>query len=148
MWYRNGSNACVFVLSRNHRHFVSHYSYLRDLNLKITCIHPWWWTGRPGVLRFMQSQRVGHNWATELTDWHYPPKSLHIHFYSVSAPIPSPRESSIILLSLWICLFWTLHLNGIIQYMVFCDCLLLLSIFSTFIHIEACISISSFLIAE
>ena len=26
----------------------------------------WWWTGRPGVLRFMESQRVGHNWATEL----------------------------------------------------------------------------------
>ena len=25
-----------------------------------------WWTGRPGVLRFMGSQRVGHNWATEL----------------------------------------------------------------------------------
>ena len=26
----------------------------------------WWWTGRPGVLRFMESQRVRHNWATEL----------------------------------------------------------------------------------
>ena len=26
----------------------------------------WWWTGRPGVLRFMGSQRVEHNWATEL----------------------------------------------------------------------------------
>ena len=26
----------------------------------------WWWTGRPGVLRFMESQRVGHNWMTEL----------------------------------------------------------------------------------
>ena len=26
----------------------------------------WWWTGRPGVLRFMRSQRVRHNWATEL----------------------------------------------------------------------------------
>ena len=26
----------------------------------------WWWTGRPGVLRFMESQRFGHNWATEL----------------------------------------------------------------------------------
>ena len=26
----------------------------------------WWWTGRPGVLRFMRSQRVGHDWATEL----------------------------------------------------------------------------------
>ena len=26
----------------------------------------WWWTGRPGVLRFMGSQRVRHGWATEL----------------------------------------------------------------------------------
>ena len=26
----------------------------------------WWWTGRPGVLRFMGSQRVGHGWVTEL----------------------------------------------------------------------------------
>ena len=26
----------------------------------------WWWTGRPGVLWFMRSQRVGHYWATEL----------------------------------------------------------------------------------
>ena len=26
----------------------------------------WWWTGRPGVLRFMGSQRVGLDWVTEL----------------------------------------------------------------------------------
>ena len=26
----------------------------------------WWWTGRPGVLRFMGSQRVVDDWATEL----------------------------------------------------------------------------------
>ena len=26
----------------------------------------WWWTGRPGMLRFMESQRVRHNWAAEL----------------------------------------------------------------------------------
>ena len=26
----------------------------------------WWWTRRPGVLRFMGSQRVGHDWVTEL----------------------------------------------------------------------------------
>ena len=26
----------------------------------------WWWTGRPGVLWFMGSQSVRHNWATEL----------------------------------------------------------------------------------
>ena len=25
-----------------------------------------WWTGRPGLLRFMGSQRVGHDWATEV----------------------------------------------------------------------------------
>ena len=23
----------------------------------------WWWTGRPGMLQFMGSQRVGHNWT-------------------------------------------------------------------------------------
>ena len=26
----------------------------------------WWWTGRPGMLQSMGSQRVGHDWATEL----------------------------------------------------------------------------------
>ena len=31
----------------------------------------WWWTGRPGVLRFMGSQRVGHDWVTEL-NWTVP----------------------------------------------------------------------------
>ena len=26
----------------------------------------WWWTGRPGALQFMGSQRVGYKWVTEL----------------------------------------------------------------------------------
>ena len=26
----------------------------------------WWWTGRPGVLRFMGLQRIWHDWTTEL----------------------------------------------------------------------------------
>ena len=26
----------------------------------------WWWTGRPSILWFMGSQRVGHDWATDL----------------------------------------------------------------------------------
>ena len=26
----------------------------------------WWWTGRPGMLQSMVSQRVRHDWATEL----------------------------------------------------------------------------------
>ena len=34
----------------------------------------WWWTGRPGVLQFMGSQRVGYNWVTEL-NW----KNPHTH---------------------------------------------------------------------
>ena len=38
----------------------------------------WWWTGRPGVLRFMGLQRVGHNWVTELnwTDFYRSTKIL------------------------------------------------------------------------
>ena len=29
----------------------------------------WWWPGRPGMLQSMGSQRVGHNWGTEL-NWY------------------------------------------------------------------------------
>ena len=36
----------------------------------------WWWTGRPALLRFMRSQRVGHDWATEL-NW-----TEHKHVYN------------------------------------------------------------------
>ena len=36
----------------------------------------WWWTGRPGVLQSMGSQKDGHDWATELTDWFCITKSL------------------------------------------------------------------------
>ena len=28
----------------------------------------WWWTGRPGVLQSMGSQRVWHDWVTKLTE--------------------------------------------------------------------------------
>ena len=35
-----------------------------DMNLSDS--RSWWWTGRPGVLRLMGSQRVGRDWATEL----------------------------------------------------------------------------------
>ena len=28
----------------------------------------WWWTGKPGVLQSMGSQRVRHDWATNWTD--------------------------------------------------------------------------------
>ena len=28
----------------------------------------WWWTGKPGILKSMGSQRVRHNWATKLNN--------------------------------------------------------------------------------
>ena len=42
----------------------------------------WWWTGKPGVLQFMGSQRVGHDWANELnwTELHLSPPT-HWHGY-------------------------------------------------------------------
>ena len=38
----------------------------------------WWWTGKPGVLQSMTSQRVGHDWVnwSELRNKHY-----HSHFH-------------------------------------------------------------------
>ena len=42
----------------------------------------WWWTGRPAVLQSLGSQRVRHDWATELTDYnlHIPKKCFMIQF--------------------------------------------------------------------
>ena len=39
----------------------------------------WRWTGRPVVLQFMGSQRVGHDWATEL-NWSVHVQSCHLLF--------------------------------------------------------------------
>ena len=40
----------------------------------------WWWTGRPGVLRFMGLQRVWHDWATEL-NWTHIHVCIYIYIY-------------------------------------------------------------------
>ena len=61
----------------------------------------WWWTGRPGLLWFMGSQRYGHDWATELNckgshqgktermagNWNViqRPKVLRLEFLSVTS---------------------------------------------------------------
>ena len=69
----------------------------------------WWWTGRPGMLRFMGSQRVRHDWAPEL-NWtellyrillfsvkpqHESAIGMHISppFWT-SLPSPSPSQPS------------------------------------------------------
>ena len=46
----------------------------------------WWWTGRPGVLWFMESQRVRHDWATELNWTDRPP---HGHSSTMQPPLQS-----------------------------------------------------------
>lgn len=55
---------------------------------------------------------------------------------------PIPRQILIYFLFLWICQFWTFYINGILQYLVFHDgVLLFFTMFSGFILIVACISI-------
>ena len=39
---------------------------MNSMDVSLSELESWWWTGRPGVLRFMGSQRIGHDWATEL----------------------------------------------------------------------------------
>ena len=39
----------------------------------------WWWTVKPGILRFMGLQRVRHHWATELNGTEY--THTHNHTY-------------------------------------------------------------------
>ena len=50
----------------------------------------WWWTGRPGMLRFMGSQRVGHDWATELKWTRQITQSCDTHLRNNRKPSPLP----------------------------------------------------------
>ena len=38
----------------------------------------WWWTGKPAMMQSMASQRVRHNWATEL-NWYYEISGLNCY---------------------------------------------------------------------
>ena len=52
----------------------------------------WWWTGKPSVLRFMVSQRVGHDWVTELnwTDLNIDVQRGCLKFQKYCHPFPGP----------------------------------------------------------
>ena len=59
----------------------------------------WWWTGRPGVLRFIGLQNVGHNWATELnwTDSLYLYSSFCVWLTSLSIlPSAAPGKPGVL----------------------------------------------------
>ena len=71
----------------------------------------------------------------------HPKKTLCNHQQPHSPLLSAPWPHLPILISLWFCLFWTFRKNRIIQYVIFCICLLSLSImFSKFMHVVACIS--------
>ena len=37
------------------------------MDMSLSKLRSWWWIGRPGMLQSMGSQRVSHDWATELS---------------------------------------------------------------------------------
>ena len=45
----------------------------------------WWWSGKPGVLQSTGSQRVGHDWATELTDVSLLDVKTFTHYHVISS---------------------------------------------------------------
>ena len=81
----------------------------------------WWWTGRPGVLRFMGSHRVGHDWATELS-W-----TESFVFFS-SCELPAHFSMHFLLaIDLWalsyiLILKFVNHVINIFSPSIYCDC--------------------------
>ena len=67
----------------------------------------WWWTGRPGVLQSLGSQRIGHDWSTNLnwTDW---TSSLALtEFWCLRLQTEGdPRGSKVSPLDLFSACFW------------------------------------------
>ena len=49
---------------RQRMRWLDGITYSTDMNLSNSV--SWWWTGKPGVLQSMGSQRAGHDWANEL----------------------------------------------------------------------------------
>ena len=72
----------------------------------------WWWTGKPGVLWFMGSQRVGHDWVTELSQsWHF--------FFSLYCSLLVPNFC--LFLFLFFCTWWSIYQRRKINFQ--CTCL-------------------------
>ena len=59
----------------------------------------WWWTGRPDMLRFTGSQRIGHDWATELnwTEYQLSPGDWSVFWFARVASYLVKSLSSLLL---------------------------------------------------
>ena len=67
-----------------------------SMDMSFTSPGIWWWTGRPGVLQSIESQRVRHNWATELkpSQWMFlkdSPDSIEYHYHVRSVGLYSQQ---------------------------------------------------------
>ena len=82
------------------------------------------------VVFFTTFTRLCNNPPYLIPEYFYYPKRNPIPFSSHSPffPFPSSWQTIIYFLLLWICLFWTFHVNVVMQYVVLCDRLLSLSI--------------------
>ena len=73
-WFQRAQTLASSHIQKSTKFISLGYSVFLSLSVSVWFWLPcvwvnsgsWWWTGRPGVLRFMGSQRVGHDWATEL----------------------------------------------------------------------------------
>ena len=104
---------------------------ITTLFIGYTPIQNWRFKERPGVLRFMGSQRVGHDWATEL-NWTECVTSVLGYYWIVVAPFINPMIHV-----LWLGVPWRGHsfkcLNSnfsqktiwVNQLGVWCSCLVL-----------------------
>ena len=47
---------------------------IESMDMSLSKLWSWWWTGKPGVLQSVGSQRVRHDWVTELNWTKWEPK--------------------------------------------------------------------------
>ena len=85
-----------------------------------------------------------HDHCLILEHFHHPQKKPHTpHFPQPAQPWTSTSLLLIHVQYLWIYLFWTFCINGVIQYVVLCDWFILLYImFKRFIHVTVYVSVS------
>ena len=83
------------------RRWVSWMASLTQWTWVWTSSGIWWWTGKPGVLQSMRSQRVRHDWVTEL-NWEPPPEESSQGLREERAsesPVQEQREGLLLLCS-------------------------------------------------
>ena len=63
-----------------------------SMDMTLSKLRSWWWTGRPGMLQFMGLQRVRHDWVTEL-NWTRVRKIVWYRCPGIASDF-SPREGT------------------------------------------------------